>query len=121
MLGSALPASATLHTSTSSATPTSPTRSSRLRGLSYLRNYTHNHLHSRSSEASPQPPRSDLPSPREQEETRSRRTREARRSTEPTLQSGAEGWLPTVQGRSGLSRDSLHPTSSNESASPDRS
>ena len=45
MLGSAFPAPASVHTATAPATPTSPTRSSRLRGLSYLRSYTHNHLH----------------------------------------------------------------------------
>lgn len=34
------------------------------------------------------------------------------------IQNGENGWLPTVQGRSGLSRDSLHPTStSTESVS----
>ncbi|PNY27281.1 Uncharacterized protein TCAP_02791, partial [Tolypocladium capitatum] len=32
---------------TQAATPVSPSRQSRLRGLSYLRNYTHNHLLSR--------------------------------------------------------------------------
>ena len=39
----------TLSTTTSAASPTSPSRSGRLRGLSYLRNYTHSHLHSHSS------------------------------------------------------------------------
>lgn len=34
-------------TSNTTVSPSSPSRPSRLRGLSYLRNYTHNHLHSR--------------------------------------------------------------------------
>ena len=54
MLNPALPASATtsLHATatptTAAATPASPTRPSRLRGLSYLRSYTREHLHSHS-------------------------------------------------------------------------
>lgn len=43
----------TLSTTTSAASPTSPSRSGRLRGLSYLRNYTHSHLHSHSSNSPP--------------------------------------------------------------------
>jgi E3 ubiquitin-protein ligase DMA1/2 len=40
---------------TTSNTPTSPTRTSRLRGLSYLRNYTQNHLLSRDHSSSSSP------------------------------------------------------------------
>lgn len=40
-----------LGSSPSLASATSPTRPSRLRGLSYLRNYTQNHLHSRDTNA----------------------------------------------------------------------
>jgi pSer/pThr/pTyr-binding forkhead associated (FHA) protein len=43
------PSSPTLATTTSPVPPASPQRPSRLRGLSYLRNYTHNHLHARDS------------------------------------------------------------------------
>lgn len=46
MLGSPTTAVATLSTNTSFATPTSPSRPTRLRGLSSLRTYTHNHLYS---------------------------------------------------------------------------
>ncbi|KAI6897817.1 hypothetical protein KC318_g12963 [Hortaea werneckii] len=141
MLGSTGPATATIHTSTSSATPTSPTRPSRLRGLSYLRSYTHNHLHAHLSsstgnnsgtstptlERHPSTPRltrsSSSPTsafhPQSHAETPTaageRRTAETVGITE-----GENGWLPSVQGRSGLSRESLHPTSTTrESVSPD--
>lgn len=121
MLGSALPSSATIHTSTSSATPTSPTRPSRLRGLSYLRSYTHNHLHSSSSRSDTPPlTRSTStpaePSPREPSAPRRRDTERDPSVQTSNIQSGENGWLPSVQGRSGLSRDSLNPTSSTESA-----
>ena len=124
MLGSALPAAATIHTSTSSATPTSPTRPSRLRGLSYLRNYTHNHLHSRTtSGGDTQLTRStSLPGAESQSASLPPPipfTGEGTVTT--TITGGADGWLPTVQGRSGLSRESLHPTSSTHSASPEQS
>lgn len=52
MFTHATPASPTLTTTTSSAQPSSPVRPSRLRGLSYLRNYTHNLSHSHSRENS---------------------------------------------------------------------
>ncbi|GAB7345663.1 hypothetical protein MBLNU457_3950t1 [Dothideomycetes sp. NU457] len=60
MLGGSSTAAATLSTNTSTATPTSPSRPSRLRGLSYLRNYTHLHSSS-SSSASPRSPTSSAP------------------------------------------------------------
>lgn len=137
MLGSSSPATATLHTTTSSATPTSPTRPSRLRGLSYLRNYTHNHLHGSSSQraeqqaqqqqaqaqaqqaqqqAQQEPKREQRPglgrrsisSPGESSNTPA----EPRRSgSQSGIQSGENGWVPTVQGRSGLSRQAIDLTS----------
>ncbi|KAK4546445.1 hypothetical protein LTR36_002122 [Oleoguttula mirabilis] len=136
MLGSAAPATATLHTSTSSATPSSPTRPSRLRGLSYLRSYTHNHLHSHSSSTVTVGGRGDLPpltrstssptgaTPATSPKAKTRSPESDGSTTESSaasgIQSGENGWLPTVQGRSGLSRASLHPTStSTESASPE--
>ncbi|RMY99218.1 hypothetical protein D0860_08343 [Hortaea werneckii] len=140
MLGSTGPATATIHTSTSSATPTSPTRPSRLRGLSYLRSYTHNHLHAHLSssigsnsgtstptlERHPSTPRltrsSSSPTsafhPQSHEEPSTAGDQRAAETVGIT--EGENGWLPSVQGRSGLSRESLHPTSTTrESVSPD--
>lgn len=124
MLGSALPSSATIHTSSTSATPTSPTRPSRLRGLSYLRSYTHNHLHSSSSRtdtppltrSTSTPTENPLPEP---SASHARDIEQERSGQTSSIQNGENGWLPSVQGRSGLSRDSLHPTSSAELAHPD--
>ncbi|KAK3632756.1 hypothetical protein LTR56_007139 [Elasticomyces elasticus] len=106
--GTALPATATAstYTSTSSATPTSP-RPSRLRGLSYLRSYTSHHLHS--SNVTPPTSRSEAPP----------LTRSTSYPNSPTrgesgsgsgIQNGESGWVPSVQGRSGLSRDSAQLT-----------
>jgi E3 ubiquitin-protein ligase DMA1/2 len=50
------PSPPTLATTTSPVSPASPQRPSRLRGLSYLRNYTHNHLHSRDNNNSSDTP-----------------------------------------------------------------
>ena len=127
MLGTAGPATASIHTSTSSATPTSPTRPSRLRGLSYLRSYTHNHLSSHLSgsrsggtetpilirtQSTPESPR---------EASRARDVQELPRSTEPShIQEGENGWVPTVQGRSGLDRSTTNLTStSTDPVSPE--
>ncbi|MCJ1247318.1 hypothetical protein MMC30_004532 [Trapelia coarctata] len=55
MFAHAVPSSATASTSTDAISPTGPSRPSRLRGLSYLRNYTQNHL-SLHSQQSPSPP-----------------------------------------------------------------
>lgn len=52
MFTHATPSSSTLATTTSPASTASQPRSSRLRGLSYLRNYTHNHLYARDSPSS---------------------------------------------------------------------
>lgn len=106
MLGAAFPASATtLHTSTSSAAPASPTRPSRLRGLSYLRTYTHNHLRSSSNPLTPPPLVRSTSSPG------SSTPPQQQPSASVGIQSGGGGWLPTVHGRPALSRESLPPTS----------
>lgn len=52
MFTHATPSSSTLATTTSPSSTASQPRSSRLRGLSYLRNYTHNHLYARDSPSS---------------------------------------------------------------------
>jgi len=125
MLGGSSTAAATLSTNTSaaSATPTSPSRPSRLRGLSYLRNYTHNHLHS-SSSTSPRSPTAapglvrtrsspgySSPSARSRptvSPTRTPITEHPGPSPSPqrsvTAGSLTTGWVPTVGGQSGLSR-----------------
>ncbi|KAF7186045.1 E3 ubiquitin-protein ligase DMA2 [Pseudocercospora fuligena] len=134
MLNSAGPATASVYTATTSATPSSPTRPSRLRGLSYLRSYTHNHLHRAETPPPPVPPllRStsnpgtssngrEAPSP--QPPSSASTERGNRQPAAPsTIQSAENGWIPTIQGRSGLNRESPHPTStSTESASPEPS
>ncbi|KAK4954884.1 hypothetical protein LTR10_007076 [Elasticomyces elasticus] len=107
--GTALPATATAstYTSTSSATPTSP-RPSRLRGLSYLRSYTHNHLHS--SNLTPPTSRSDAPPLTRSTSYPNNPTRGSVVESGSGIQNGESGWVPSVQGRSGLSRDSAQPT-----------
>jgi hypothetical protein len=125
------PSPPTLATTTS---PASPTRPSRLRGLSYLRNYTHNHLHSRDSAgSSPTNSRpftlaraTSYPSPA----STPTGTRPGASPSTPTAQSPLSflspsiqgtvsevagnsptaqestisGWLPSIGGRGGLSR-----------------
>ncbi|CAD0113943.1 unnamed protein product [Aureobasidium uvarum] len=131
MFGSYSPAAASLSTvgsdANSPATPASPTRPSRLRGLSYLRSYTHNHLHSSSNNApttqSNNP--SATPSPA-RPSTLSRSTSSPARSARetppsPPLRSDttANGWVPTVAGQSALSRLATQPQSTNsESPNP---
>lgn len=134
MLGSSTPAAATLSTTTSSATPTSPVRSGRLRGLSYLRSYTHNHLHSHSQSPSGQsrngaPPLSrSATSPSLQTSPRHNRAQSLPQSQEnvapspqrTNTESGdniTSGWVPAVGGRSGLSRVAPQP----QPTSPDSS
>lgn len=55
MFTHATPSSSTLATTTSASSTASPSRPSRLRGLSYLRNYTHSHLHARDSPSASSP------------------------------------------------------------------
>lgn len=126
MLGSPAPAPASVYTET---TPASPTRPSRLRGLSYLRNYTHNHLHLAASRPESQPStrssssqgsQSQYPAPASPAE-QARPTETA--AAAATIHHSAEsGWIPTIQGRSGLSREAAHPTTtSTEAASSEPS
>ncbi|MCJ1415628.1 hypothetical protein MMC32_001960 [Xylographa parallela] len=61
MFAHAVPSASAVSTSTPPASPTGPSRPSRLRGLSYLRNYTHQHLSLHSQQpASPPLPRNSL-------------------------------------------------------------
>jgi len=135
MLGSSGPATATIHTSTSSATPSSPSRPSRLRGLSYLRNYTHNHIHGSSSQRGEQQQHQQT---RQQQNTQTQPRRERpavhrrsisypaessssnagtpRSGSQSGIQSREGGWVPTVQGRSGLSRQAIDLTSTDTQA-----
>ncbi|KAI5251819.1 SMAD/FHA domain-containing protein [Aureobasidium subglaciale] len=121
------PAAASLSTVSSAAnspaapiTPASPTRPSRLRGLSYLRSYTHNHLHSNSttSPQSTQPANPSTPASQSRPLTLSRSTSSPARSapetpSTPPLRSDttANGWVPTVAGQSALSRLATQPQS----------
>ena len=120
----------TLATTTSPVSPASPQRPSRLRGLSYLRNYTHNHLHSRdSNNDTPTSPRrynltrtTSYPSPNSTQ-TSNRQTG----PTSPVLQSpiqrstdnesegnketggSTSGWLPSVGGQTGVLPSATQP------------
>jgi len=119
MLGSSSTAAATLSTNNTSATPTSPTRPSRLRGLSYLRNYTHNHLHSHSTSSTTNRESGEpltrtrsspsytsvsrtAPAPSAQPVNREQPAPSPQRSV--TASTLTTGWVPTVGGQSGLSR-----------------
>ncbi|KAB2581375.1 E3 ubiquitin-protein ligase DMA1 [Lasiodiplodia theobromae] len=116
------PSAPTLSTTTSPASPTSPTRTGRLRGLSYLRSYTHLHSSSDrssagssghirrpslvrtrstpsantslSSSSTDTTPSADLPS----------HSRHAPVNAAADTPGATSGWVPTVVGRSGLSR-----------------
>lgn len=138
----AVPSPATLATTTSSASPASPPRTGRLRGLSYLRSYTHNHLLSRdSSSGSPRPsnlsratsfPIQDSSAVIAAPESASsalpprRNTPRAHRSTSDftsIISSGQDptpstsGWLPTVGGHSGVAPIATQPQSTTTSSS----
>ncbi|KAK4505548.1 hypothetical protein PRZ48_003511 [Zasmidium cellare] len=123
MLNSAQPTPSSLYAAaTTSTTPTSPSRPSRLRGLSYLRSYTHNHLHSSRSEpptltrstsspgiASPTATTSTAtPTPIAQQTI-------PERGSQSAIQSVEGGWIP----RSGLIRESAQPTTTSTPASPE--
>ncbi|KAB8343222.1 hypothetical protein FH972_022812 [Carpinus fangiana] len=122
-------------TSTTSATPASPPRSGRLRGLSYLRNYTHNHLHLRPNTAEPDastdrasrprlnraatedsPPSSSHTSERDTRPHRSNHRRHIDRALPNTSRTPsplqADGWLPA----SGVSAGSAGPATQIETA-----
>lgn len=132
------PSVASLQTTTHAATPTSPTRPSRLRGLSYLRSYTHSHLHHHSPNTS-SPPSTSSPSRPSlsrsnstpiggRRQARSAQTVQAVQPVQPQQphvspspqrsgnndttggrHSPTSGWLPTVGGQSGLSRVAPQP------------
>lgn len=127
MFAAAAPSAPTLSTTTSPASPTSPPRSGRLRGLSYLRSYTSNHLHSHSSDSStasrsrpslsrarsqPSPGPVETPTNASRSSTRNRRGQTSSGAqpaadgadTQSASPNATSGWLPTVGGRSGLSR-----------------
>lgn len=116
---------------TSPPPPTSPTRAGRLRGLSYLRNYTHNHLLSRESHSGSNSQRPSVtratsyPSPTSTTSSAAAApvspSHSISRQTSPTAQRSAtdllnarssnpdnigttSGWLPAVGGHSGVSR-----------------
>ncbi len=117
--------------------PSSPTRSGRLRGLSYLRNYTQNHILSRDSHnsvstsqqgstisrttsyPSPTSPAAAQenhrqPSPPTQ---RSASDIPPARTSNPDSVGSTSGWLPTVGGQSGVSRIASEPQSTDTPSS----
>lgn len=122
MFGNYSPAAASLSTVSSAAnTSASPTRPSRLRGLSYLRSYTHNHLHPHSSSPPPsQTSASTTPSrPPGLSRSTSSPVRSARDTPSNPPITATNGWVPTVAGQSGLSRVATQPQSTqNDSPSP---
>lgn len=133
MLGSSSTAAATLSTNISSATPTSPSRPSRLRGLSYLRNYTLHHLHTplpASAGGNLPPPlirTASTPADPSLIPIRSRRSlsqSESREALAPALSprrtegQSTNGWVPSVGGQSGLSRVATQPLSTATHSSP---
>lgn len=118
--------------------PASPTRPSRLRGLSYLRSYTDRHLHHHSVShssppQSPNPPSlsrsNSTPTGRRQSRTTQTQTQTQRtpqsavlqqvhrpspspqpqRNSDTPVETPTSGWLPTVGGQSGLSRVAPQP------------
>ena len=113
MLAGSSTSASTLSTDTNPVSST-PSRTSRLRGLSYLRNYTHGHFHLSSS--SPSSPQEDL-SPRHQQssapidsqpsgiaQSRQNHTHHDPHTTTVTASQpqrrSSDGWLPTVAGSS---------------------
>ncbi|KAI9794914.1 MAG: hypothetical protein M1833_007361 [Piccolia ochrophora] len=133
------PSPPTISTSTSLASPTSPSRTGRLRGLSYLRNYTHSHRLSFSGSAGPAsnppaeqrpdsprtPTPSGIPSPTDQlahqfsqiSLSPHRSTSDFGEGPDSQARPGAtSGWLPTVGGLSGLSRVATEPQSTSTPA-----
>ncbi|GAB7347130.1 hypothetical protein MBLNU459_g3254t1 [Dothideomycetes sp. NU459] len=114
MLGSSSPAAPSLSTSNGAAAPSSPTRPSRLRGLSYLRNYTQNHLHSGSSNQPSSPPASRVNAPALVRAT-SHPTQSTKadapvpspnrqRDNTSTIELSTQGLVPVVKTQSGVSK-----------------
>jgi pSer/pThr/pTyr-binding forkhead associated (FHA) protein len=124
----------TLSTTTLPASPTTPSRSTRLRGLSYIRQYTHNHLHSHPAPSpsptatsgpcptpttaisSPSHAAEPLPSPAARDFGRPVPTHDPSSPTTEATPTSTSGWLPTVAGRSALSRIPTHQHSLDSSA-----
>ncbi|KAI9788072.1 MAG: hypothetical protein M1835_002479 [Candelina submexicana] len=108
------PSPPTLATTTSPASPTSPSsRTGRLRGLSYLRSYTHNHIHTHSGPTSThtQSPHLSRATSHPAQASTDDEPRRPQRSTtdhtraEENTPSGSTGsWLPVVGGLGGSSR-----------------
>jgi E3 ubiquitin-protein ligase DMA1/2 len=111
------PSAPTLSTTTTPASPTSGGRTGRLRGLSYLRTYTQNHLHVRSdSEGSSRNHRPSFARARSQPGTAAETNESAHAKPDhssqrlPTTTNWApnpgttSGWQPTPGGRGGVSR-----------------
>jgi len=111
------PSAPTLSTTTTPASPTSGGRTGRLRGLTYLRTYTQNHLHVRSdSEGSNRNNRPCFPRARSQPSPSSESSDFGRAKPELISQrlqsvtnqaaspSTTSGWQPTPGGRGGVSR-----------------
>lgn len=131
MFTAAAPSPPTTSTSTSSASLTSPSRSGRLRGLSYLRNYTHNHLHQHDSTpqnesirarfsrstSSPSSNSAFAPTsphnPTNINETSAISAQPRSLNPRPSVTSlrTTSGWLPAGGGRSGVSRAPAQPDS----------
>ena len=120
------PASTRIETGPPTSPPTG-TRPGRLRGLSYLRNYTHNHILSRESHsgsinqrpsvtratsypspasttAAASPPPHSISRQKSSISQQSATDLSNASSINPDNTSGTSGWLPTVGGRSGVSR-----------------
>jgi hypothetical protein len=118
------PAAASLSTVSSAAnSPASPTRPSRLRRLSYLRSYTHNHLHSssnntpptnQSNTASPTPPPARPATLTRSTTSPIPSTRDTPPSPPLRSDTTANGWVPTVAGQSALSRLATQPQSTHD-------
>jgi E3 ubiquitin-protein ligase DMA1/2 len=141
------PSPPTLATTTSPLSPASPQRPSRLRGLSYLRNYTHTHLHSRDSNNDPptSPRRLNLTRPTSYPSPNLTPTGNRQSGpASPVLQSpthraplniqrstadcetasnqedpvATSGWLPSIGGRSGVLPVATQPAHDTDDSSP---
>ena len=133
-----LPTASPPSLATTISSPVSPSRpsGSRLRSLSYLRNYTHTHILSRDSNHSHRnssnntrptsltrttsyPEQTSLPaapptSPTDRQSPRHTSPRAQRTIVDPSSGSqgtGTSGWLPTVAGQNGAARTGIQPQS----------
>jgi len=118
------PSAPTLSTTTTPASPTSG-RTGRLRGLSYLRNYTQSHLHGRpDGESSGRTHRPSAPRSHSQPNTAKAEPKPEQASqrhasiASQTQNSGStSGWQPTPGGRGGVTRVSNRELSTSETPS----